>query len=345
MLLAPVIHPRQAFDKMETSFGWDVDLPLDYMFESHHYFNTLAQDCPQLRILNETTGEPGLVIPTKEEAIPCKGAEMKPKWLTNIVVKEPAKWRPSFDDWIDDVVLKQAGIPALSNDHLVRISWDDEIQFNWPTSQDGLDFRNDWGHLAVLPRHVRELSARALHSLYQRLGCPDSPDRPSRACFLGVHIRLEADAVVENWDSYEVQLRHVREQLAEHSLSSLYVATGTASDVDRLRADLADVRIRVNDTHEAPVAIFQKWDLFDEDDLAVMDGLTWDQMALVDYDVMLRASRFSGIWESSWTWSIAMRRHGWSDVENPTSRGHAFEDGLSMYVSPWQQVNYMPFLP
>lgn len=328
MLLSPAIHPREAFAKMETSFGWDVDLPLDYMFDGEHFYSTLAQDCPQLRIVNETV--PGLTIPPKNASHRCTGADMAPPWKTNTIVAEQDKWRPSLDKWLEDVVLKAENVPALSNEHLVRISWDDVIQFNWPTAYDGADFRNDWGHLAVLPRRIREVSARALYNLFQRLDCKESPATVARQCFLGVHIRTEADAAVENWDSYEVQLQHVREQLASNALSALYVATGTASDVDRLRADLADMRIPVNETHDAPVQVLQKWDLFDEEDLLFMDTLTWDQMALVDHDIMLRASRFAGIWESSWSWTIAMKRHEWSDVADFMSRGFSFEDGLSM---------------
>lgn len=328
MLLSPAIHPREAFAKMEHSFGWDTDLPLDYMFDGDHFYDTLAQDCPQLRIINEST--PGLSIPPKSASYLCNGLEMYPQWKTNIIVAEQDKWRPSFDRWLQDYVLKAEGIPALSNDHVVRIAWDDVIQFNWPTGYDGPDFRNDWGHLARLPRRIREVSARALYNLFRRLGCPDSPATVARQCFLGAHIRTEADAAVENWDSYEVQLQHVREQLAANVLSALYVATGTASDVDRLRADLADMRIPVNETHDAPVQVLHKWDLFDEADLMFMDTLTWDQMALVDFDIMLRASRFTGIWESSWAWTIAMKRHEWSDVEDYMARGFSFEDGLSM---------------
>ena len=40
-----------------------------------------------------------------------------------------------------------------------------------------------------------------------------------------------------------------------------------------------------------------------------LSQMTWDQQGLVDYEVMLRASRLGGTWESSFGWNLAMRRH------------------------------------
>lgn len=335
MLIAPVIHPRLAFDKMQTSFGWDVDLPLDYVFDSEHFYATLARDCPQLRIINETdtkslsTQPP---IPPKSESHKLRPNTLVSTSLGEHLVTEPANWRKAFDRWVQTSILDNDDVPettALSASAPIRISFDEWVQFSWPNGYDGAAFKNDWGHAARIRADIRELAARALFRLYERIGCRSSPHAPSQNCFLGAHIRTEADARVEGWDSYETQLQHAREQLSQHNLSVLYVATGTASDVDRLRADLKDLKVAVNETHKEAVRVLQKWDLMADADMILMDTLTWDQMALVDMDIMLRASRFEGIWESSWAWMIALKRHEWSDEPDPYAQGVTFEDGLS----------------
>ncbi|PSR77065.1 hypothetical protein BD289DRAFT_456781 [Coniella lustricola] len=352
MLIAPVIHPRLAFDKMQASFGWDVDLPLDYVFDSEHFYATLAHDCPQLRIINETamrdsqaaptdntadtdnTAEPPwpLAIPPKSEAHKLRPNTLVATSMGEHVVTEPRRWRAAFDEWVRSTILDNDALPdttALSAAWPVRISLDEWVQFSWPNAYDGAAFKNDFGHAARIRLDIRLLAARALHRLYNRIGCRSSPHAPSTNCFLGAHIRTEADAKVEGWDSYETQLLHAREQLSHHNLSVLYVATGTASDVDRLRADLKDLRVAVNETHDESVQVLQKWDLLADADMMLMDTLTWDQMALVDMDIMLRASRFEGIWESSWAWMIALKRHEWAQEPDPYAHGVTFEDGLS----------------
>lgn len=331
MLVHPAIHPREAFAKMDKSFAWDTDLPLSYMFDSDHYYNTLAEDCPQLRFVNKTSTD---VDPDpasrKSRTYTVLGDKMSPAWSVNRVVTQPEQWRPALDKWVRDDIFPAQGLTEFSGQKPIWLSFGEAVQFNWPNAYDGDEFHNDFGHLVRLRQDVRDFSARMLYRMYRRLGCRQRPDAPAENCFLGVHIRTEADAVVENWDTYEVQLAHVREQLAQNRLTALYVATGTASDVDRLRADLADLRVAVNETHKAPVQVLQKWDLFEDADVIYMDTLTWDQMALVDMDIMLRATRFVGIWESSWGWMIALKRHEWSPEPAPTAKGLTFEDGLSV---------------
>lgn len=312
---------------MDKSFAWDTDLPLDYIFDSDHLYATLAEDCPQLRIVNET--DTSLNIPPKSEAYKLRPNTLVEVGMGEHLVMNPEGWRKAFDDWLRKQVLLKF-VLHMSKDTPIRLSLDEWVQFTWPTDYDGPDFKNDWGRAALIRRDIRELSARALYNLYRRIGCKQSPHTPSKNCFLGAHIRTEGDAKVENWDSYEDQVEHAREQLSTHNLSVLYVATGTASDVDKLKVDLKDMKVKVNETHEVPVQVIQKWDLLTEDDMMVMDNLTWDQMALVDFDIMLRASRFEGIWESSWAWMISLVRNQWSDDPSALDHGTTFEDGLSL---------------
>ncbi|POS71826.1 hypothetical protein DHEL01_v209782 [Diaporthe helianthi] len=331
ILITPVFHPRRAFEKMADSFGWDIDLPISYVFDSDHFFDTLAEDCPQLHIVDDD--DPAYNIPPKSETF-----VVEPKRLIHTlfgtVLEDPSLWRPAFDQRVEDIVAENQ-LPAPTSKHPIRLILDD-VAFSWPVRYDGDEFRSDFGFVARYPRHIRELSARALYNLYKRLGIDQSPEGPSRGAFLGAHVRTEPDAQVEAWSSFEQQAAQIRQQVVDKQLGALYVATGTASDVDRLRDVLADVQVRVNDTHSAPVQVLQKWDILDEADIMILDELTWDQMALVDLDIMLRASFFVGIWESSWGWTISLRRHAWAQEDPYDYDKHpiTFQDEYSILYGP-----------
>lgn len=317
---------------MENSFGWDTDLPVSYMFDSDHFFDTLAQDCPQLHIVDED--DPEYDIPPRSEAHVVRPKALTPVVHNNVII-DPSLWRPAFDRHVDDIV-EQNSLTHPTKKNPIRMTFDD-VAFAWPVRYDSEDFRKDFGHVARFPRHIRELSARALYNLYRELGIDQSPSGPSRGAFLGAHVRTEPDAQVEGWTSFEAQSQSIRQQVELNGLGALYVATGTASDVDRLREDLADVQVRVNGTHTATgVRVLQKWDILDEADVMLFDELTWDQMALVDLDIMLRASRFVGIWESSWSWTIALKRHAWSEQDPYDYDTHAltYEDEYSVIYGP-----------
>lgn len=330
-LITPVLHPREAFEKMEHSFGWETDLPVSYMFDSDHFFDTLAEDCPQLHIVDED--DPEYNIPPESEAFVVEPKRLIPVVHNNVLI-DPSLWRPAFDQHVEDI-LTQNNRPAPTKKHPIRMSFDD-VAFSWPVRYDGDEFRSDFGLIARYPKHIRELSARALYNLYKKLGIHQSPAGPSTGAFLGAHVRTEPDAQIEAWSSFEQQASQIRQQVADNQLGALYVATGTASDVDRLRDALADLEVRVNDTHTGPPQVLQKWDILDESDIMLLDELTWDQMALVDLDIMLRASHFVGIWESSWSWTIALKRHEWAEQEPYDYDKHptTFQDELSILYGP-----------
>lgn len=295
---------------MEDSFNWSNGTHLSYMFDTDHLYHILSDDCPQLRFVDEDNLS--LNIPPRKEALNVNPKRLLPGAIDGHVLRDPSEFRPALDALIQKTVENNNLQPTA--EHPLRLSFDDGISFSWPSRYDGEDFRKDWGHLAQQPRHIRELSARILYKIYREIGAEQSPNRPSNGTFLGAHIRTESDAAVEGWTSFSVQAEHVRDQLLAENLNVVYVATGTASDASRLKEFLAPGEASEDAT--TSVQIFQKWDFLDDEDLIIMDTLTWDQLALVDLDIMQRASRFVGIWESSWSWTIALKRHAWS-VEDP----------------------------
>lgn len=320
---------------MEDSFNWSNGTDLSYMFDTDHLYHILAEDCPQLQFVDEN--DASLHIPPREEALKVNPKKLLPDAIYGHVLQDPSQFRPALDALIQNTI-ETSGVQPTA-DYPMRLSFDDGIAFSWPVRYDDEAFRSDWGHLAQLPRHIRELSARIMYRLYRKIHAQQDPARPSNGAFLGAHIRTEGDAVVEGWTSFWVQAARVRDQLMKNNIRTVYVATGTASDVDRLKKFLAKVQIPmvVNGSEVTTNAqVLQKWDLLDDQDLMIMDTLTWDQMALVDLDVMQRASRFVGLWESSWSWTIALKRHAWSSEDPYDYETHpvTFADEYSTLYGP-----------
>lgn len=341
-----MIHQRTAFALMQDSFDYFNGTNLSYLFDADYLYQNLAKDCPQLQFVDMK--DASMHIPPINDAMTL---QVNPKTLLpdpihGHVMKDPSQFRPALDTLINQTVEKNKLQPTV--DHPLRISFNEHVGFSWPVRYDSDAFRSDWGHLARSPRHIRALSARILYRLYRKLGAHQDPNRPSKGSFLGAHIRTEDDAAVEGWTSFEVQASHVQEQLLADGLDTVYVATGTASDAERLQAFLTPAqRPEVGDLAEAKVQVLQKWDLLDDKDLELVKSLTWDQMALVDLDVMLRSSKFVGIWESSWSWTISLKRHAWS-VEDPydyIKHALTFADEYStLYGAPGAQAIIDPCL-
>ena len=121
------------------------------------------------------------------------------------------------------------------------------------------------------------------------------------------------------WPGYDMQAGAYLAQATLHNLSTIYVASGNVPDILRFRSDAALQNCTV----------VAKEDLLSGADLDGLRRLTWDQQALVDFEVLSKSSQFGGIEQSSFAWKIAIKRHLLSKTESV--RGlRAFEDDLSV---------------
>lgn len=133
---------------------------------------------------------------------------------------------------------------------------------------------------------------------------------PTSNGFLGLHLRTENDAL-KRWPNFENQTSpYLRRAL---SLSpppkAAYLATGNATEAAKLTSRaLSETGLHVVTKHDL---------LRDDPDLAIghqqllrqLDGLSWDQQALVDFVVLLESQYFMGLSPSSFSMNIALKRH------------------------------------
>lgn len=315
---------------MGDSFDWDHGLPLDYLIDYKHFIATLQAECPQLVMVESNDhlvgGAPTLNVPADEEKYSVNPKSISPT-IWDHVLLHAEQWRPDFDIWVEANILSKTNITP-SEAVPIRVDLIDTA-FAWPPASDGNDFAHNFGRIIRFPPRIEDISSRALFNLYNKIGINDRPFSISQGAFLGAHLRTEGDAQVLGWQSYETQCMKIREELQRHNLSNLYVASGNQSQVELLHTDLSDLRIPINSTHNSTVQIYQKWDLFDYTDKEFISHLTWDQLGLVDMNILFRSSKFIGVSESSFSWAIALERHDWSQ-QNPYSSPHlTFQDEFS----------------
>ena len=157
--------------------------------------------------------------------------------------------------------------------------------------------------------------------------------------FLGAHLRTESDAKAAGWlesDSahanFTGQTNAYLSQALAHNLSTIYAASGNASEITRFAQKA---------WHLHHINVTSKVGLLSPPDFAILNNMTWDQQGLVDYEVLRRCSQLAGFARSSFGFNVAISRRevveSWGRTREPLRLGPgdvrdesvAYEDGLS----------------
>lgn len=288
-------------------------MPFDYLFDTAHFKSTLATYCPQLTIHDN------LAALEKHPGISRKALTLTPYDLPNIthngpVISNLPKIRKSFHAWLKN---------ANSEHHTpIRVSLTARIIWTWPTSYDRNSLVRSFSGVVRLSRQVRLPAAEALYSLASehlpRLS--SGARRKSKKTdftlpFVGIHLRAEKDAQQYHLTNYTLQTNYYLSRLKSDLLPSLfhtstsgddknkattipiYIASGDSAQIERFAKQLSFV-------HPA-IKVVTKASLLPE---AALSALTWDQQALVDFQVMERAAYVMGVRESSFAWTLALKR-------------------------------------
>jgi hypothetical protein len=201
----------------------------------------------------------------------------------------------------------------------------------FPTSYDPPAFVANFGLILRPCPDIYALAAAVFYSLSKTYSLDIKPLAGiSHHAYLGVHLRTASDASSAGWVSYADQAAFYFSQAHIQNLSLIYVASGDPDSTNRFRSEALTFR---------NVNVTTKHDLLSGEDLEAMKRLTWDQQALVDYEIMLRSTYFAGIYQSSFAWNVALRRHvagksyRWDSMAGV--RGQTFDDEYSLiYGSP-----------
>jgi hypothetical protein len=315
-LVVPNIVLRNSSDLSHLETGRNADM--SYMFDTEHFLDSIRLSCPGLQIhLSkkdikdfEKAGNAISLIPESlVDRVPITG------------LPDPAAWRAQFYTW-----LKQFSTPELTGPIIVDLG---RSYLRYPIYSDGEGFAVSFGSILKFRSDVRVLATKVLQSLVDThsliLNLTQDVHRNS---FFGVHLRTESDAVkvwpAQDWiySSYETQSKIYLEQAPRSNSSVIYVASGDRNEVAKFAVDAS----------KAPnnFTVTTKFDLLKGGDLEELQRLAWDQQALIDFLVMLKASDFAGIGHSSFAWNVALKRHVFAKQRDHLNGPNSLNDELSV---------------
>ncbi|KAF3765570.1 hypothetical protein M406DRAFT_338999 [Cryphonectria parasitica EP155] len=312
-LVVPSMALRNANDLSDISGPNEV--PLEYLMDREAFITHLTEGCPGMRIYNHVEDFP-FYEQRATEPLPLLGDQFEPDHPRE-GLQHPREWRRNFDEW-----LRQQNV-QVRREAPVHIKME-QSYLEYPVRDDGDAASHEFGKILSFRNDTRALAAKVLYELQQRHAPtinPASAINPD--AYFGAHLRLEKDAVWA-WDPDEWRFSRMRDQFAEHfryldrtGLGVVYVACGNQTVVEmfadslrRWRAGATGSSVTGNTANtNNDVTVVTKYDLLQGADLRRLEGMTFDQQALVDFLIMFKASAFMGVAHSSFSWNVALRRH------------------------------------
>ena len=95
---------------------------------------------------------------------------------------------------------------------------------------------------------------------------------------------------------YDDQAAMYQKHATLYALPAIYVASGNLSSTQMFSKAVS------------PTPVVTKTSLLSGEDLATLNSMSWDTQAEVDYLVLLRSSRFLGMSDSNFSWTVAVAR-------------------------------------
>lgn len=292
---------------------------MEYMFDAEHFKDSLKMSCPELKIIEHldpsaNSRRRGLQPESLFATPPTTGIE------------HPEEWQVKLYTWIDRWMAHSISSPIIV---------DLEQSFlQYPTHSDGHEFAHEFGGIMKFRSDVRKLATKVLKNMVEEYDLHvDVSQEMFQASFLGVHVRPEEESMMVEkrhvvdapYTHFEPQVHSYLAQASASNLQLIYAASGNISAIQQLDDEaIPDDR-----------AVTSKYDLLIGKDRDRLDALKWDQRALVDYLVLLKASDFAGVGHSSFSWNVALKRHEMSRRKGVLGDGHegqrwkAWSDGMS----------------
>ncbi|KAI1872420.1 hypothetical protein JX265_005300 [Neoarthrinium moseri] len=294
-LIVPEIIRRSDVDIsviIPQSKGTSRGSPLDYYFDKEYFNWTMSTACPQMKLhwsindfWNVPMGNP-IVMSINELGLTL---------VNGTIIENPKQFSTSFDSFFET----RTNPKTRTWPFRVIVS---QNPYAWPTAYDPPAFVRSFGRLLRYRVDARQLAASAMHTLHRQWIKPQSNLKAKAAGhhgYVGVHLRTEKDVQGTHYPQYEVQAAYYLEYIVRSPFRIAYLASGTTAE---------HIRAFTTRAQEFNITVLTKKDLLDPEELQYLKGLSWDQQAIVDFDMMLRANLMAGISESNFAWTVALKR-------------------------------------
>lgn len=275
---------------------------MDYMFDFHHLSDTLGAHCPQMKLatsisdfhdvyslLGATNFKLGDPVGMDEKS---KGAEY--------ILPNLEEWAPKFDTWVEEQRAKAPPTSHVNDPYRLHFM---ASKVHFPVYHDTPQIRRDLSAALRFRRDARVLASAALYRLVGKYGVNLDPHKASvRTGFAGIHMRLELDVQegqAKNAPDFAYQASESVKYVSGTGLSLAFLASGgpqekTASFIEGAR--------------EFNLTVLTKDMLLDDKEKAQLRTLSYDQQAIVDYEIMRYATRMVGIGVSTFSSDLALVR-------------------------------------
>ncbi|KAK0748103.1 hypothetical protein B0T21DRAFT_279380 [Apiosordaria backusii] len=275
---------------------------IDYLFDFEHLNQTLSEHCPQLkfyRSMNELWDVPQVQSARK---ISLQDIGVK---LNGSVIEDMGTLPEQIKSYIDRTESPD------TRPFPIRFKAD-VISSAFPTAYGNPELAKSFGRLLRPRKDARVLAGIALYNLHKMYQLNLDPKQGfQHSTFPGLHLRTEADAA-PLFPPFGNQVTTLLEFVTNSSTEFAFVATGETEERRRSFSKKAEA---------VKVTMVYKQDLLldEPEGRELLEQLTWDQRALVDYEIMLRAGFTVGLSESSFDWNIALRRNAVPGAEGEVS--------------------------
>lgn len=317
------------------------------LYDLDYFMDTWKEACPQIRVVRSDDEVPNLIGGHSLTPHKIPGLEVVRK-----TVVDSGSWRILFDDWLQRKT-KPAEYANMSDKNPVRVVATGML-FAWHRASMDQQFAFAFTRMFRFRPDLRRLGASALWGLEQKVGRPIvsdailfpelyadvygpapgrwsswevppmgltsstpptsavnasivtnlAPGRVLSHSFIGAHLRADSDATKLHWPGYDAQVPVYLHEAVTRNLSTIYLAAGTPESIVRFKKDAALYNLTV----------YTKEDVLGEDGAAEYETLTWDNRAVVDFQVLLHASYFTGFGQSTFSQTMAMRRSSMPDA-------------------------------
>jgi hypothetical protein len=270
-----------------------------YLLDLDLFTRSFNTACPQVKLYQTDADLPASVTP--ETYFHLTPVDLAPKLqaLTLIDMPRP-EWRRAFDAWLRN----DTQVPDFPRETPTCVYMTNCL-LRWPFMYDTPEFVATFGRILRIREDMRRLAGAVLWAMSEQyqLDLDYSSGRIPEGKFMGAHLRTASDATKAGWPGYDSQETNYIHSANRTDSKLIYLTTGAPEDAKRFTktAKSHGMTVISKDT------LFQNKEFKKE--RKALEKMSWDQRALIDFEVLLRASYFVGMFESSFSWNIALRRH------------------------------------
>ncbi|CAK7214708.1 hypothetical protein SCUCBS95973_002225 [Sporothrix curviconia] len=272
-------------------------VPLEHFFDRAYLLNTMDQFCPELKIhesRNDFFDDPNVLTPVPLNIYKVPGVEIAqnlPGSAGKLVLEGD-----KLGKQITDMINKKS--PPNTRKYPLRVDLRPTPSYAMPSFADPPPLRKYFGRLLRVRPDLRALAAGMLFNLQKAFDLVIDPRQGIDVdSFVGVELRTQPDPLA--FPPYTVQASDALSYILANNMSQVFLTEGATPE---------DASAFAERCRDFDVNVVTKENLVEGPDVLALSELSYDERFLVDYEVALHAGLFTGNAQSSFAWSVGLRR-------------------------------------